>query len=68
MDNFDPNKRRRDRQRRILKLAGWVAVPALKDNDSFQWKWIHHSRKKAYSRERAFDMAKRELRRQGVMM
>ena len=66
MANYDPNKRRRDYQRRVLKAAGWVAVPALKDNDAFQWKWIHHSRKKAYSRERAFDMAVRDLRRQGV--
>ncbi len=61
MSNYDPNKRVRDRQRRILQQAGWVAVPALKDNDAFQWKWIHHTRKKAYPREKAFEMAERML-------
>jgi hypothetical protein len=59
--NFDPNKRNRDRQRRILQRAGWIAVPALKDNNAHQWKWIHHERKKAYSRDRAFAMACRDL-------
>ncbi len=63
MVNFDPNKRRRDFERRILKRAGWVAVDALKNNDTFQWKWIHHTRKKAYSRQRAFVMAQRDLQR-----
>ena len=61
---MDQNKYHRDFQRRVLRRAGWVAVPALKDNDSFQWKWIHATRKKAYSRERAFKMAERQLTRQ----
>ena len=63
MVNYDSNKRRRDFERRVLKNAGWVAVSALKDNDAFQWKWIHHTRKKAYSREQAFAKAKRDLQR-----
>ena len=62
---MDNNKRHRDHQRRILQRAGWVAVPALKDTGAFQWKWIHQKRKKAYSRERAFVMAARDLKRQG---
>jgi len=61
---MDRNKHQRDYERRILQRAGWVAVPALKDNDAFQWKWIHHTRKKAYSREQAFAMAERQLARQ----
>ena len=60
---MDNNKQHRDDQRRVLRKAEWVAVPALKDNGSFQWKWIHHKRKKAYSRERAYAMAVRDLRR-----
>ena len=63
---MDNNKQHRDQQRRTLKRAGWVAVAALKDNNSFQWKWIHQDRKKAYSRERAFSMAARDLKRQGL--
>ena len=59
------NKQHRDSQRRVLQRAGWVAVSALKDNGAFQWKWIHPNRKKAYSRERAFVMAKRDLQRNG---
>lgn len=57
----DPNKARREEQRRTLHAAGWKAVPALKDNGSHQWKWIHRDRKRAYSREAAFKMAKRDL-------
>lgn len=68
MVNFDPNKRNRDYQRRVLHAAGWEAVYALKDNGSWYWKWIHPSRRKAYSRDQAFTMAQRDLRRQGVMM
>jgi len=49
----DIKKPIRDEQRRKLRANGWVAVPALKDNGAFQWKWIHHSRKKAYSRVEA---------------
>jgi len=67
MANYDPNKRHRDHQRRILHAAGWEAVYALKDNGSWYWKWIHQDRKKAYSRERAFVMAERALRRQGIL-
>jgi len=61
---MDSNKQFRDSQRRILHKAGWAAVYALKDNGSWYWKWIHPSRKKAYSREQAFDLATR--RRQTV--
>ena len=50
-------KQHRDNQRRILQNAGWVAVHALKSNGSFQWRWIHPSKKKAYDREQAFNMA-----------
>lgn len=63
--NFDPNKRQRDRERRILQHAGWEAVWALKDNGAWIWKWIHPRRKKAYSRKRAIDMALGDLKRQG---
>lgn len=49
----DGNKERRERDRRILHQAGWVAVPALKPNGAFKWKWIVAGRKKAYSREQA---------------
>lgn len=63
---MDNNKEHRDFQRRVLRRAEWVAVPALKDNGSFQWKWIHADRKKAYSRERAFVIATRDLSRQGI--
>lgn len=61
MVNYDPNKRQRDSQRRILQAAGWRAVYALKDNGAWQWKWIHSKRKKAYSREEAFAIAQRTL-------
>ena len=50
---LDPNKERRDRERRVLQRAGWQAVWALKDNGSWQWKWITPKRKKAYSRKEA---------------
>jgi hypothetical protein len=55
----DLNKQHRELQRRLLKTAGWVAVPAVKDNSSFQWKWIHPKLKKAYSREAAVALQKR---------
>jgi hypothetical protein len=59
MKYVDPNKPHREVQRRFLKSAGWVAVPAVKDNSSFQWKWIHPKLKKAYSREAAVALQKR---------
>lgn len=62
----DLNKGRRELERRVLQKDGWVAVPALKDNGAFQWKWIHSSRKRAYSRAIAFALACRSLQRQGV--
>lgn len=62
----DTNKKNREHERRILQRAGWVAVHALKDNGAFQWKWIHKDRKRAYSRERAYQMALRDLERQGT--
>ena len=68
MKHQDYNKTHRDYQRRVLHRAGWVAVHALKDNAAFQWKWIHADRKKAYSRERAFRMAERDLFRQGFVV
>lgn len=43
----------RDMQRRFLRKRGWVAVPALKDNGAFQWKWIHPRYKRAFSRKAA---------------
>ena len=63
MVNYDPNKKQRDSERRILHNAGWEAVYALKDNGSWYWKWIHPSRRKAYSRAQAFVKAKRDLHR-----
>lgn len=60
MNITDPNKRRRDTERYILKMNGWVAVPALKDNGAFQWKWIHPTRKKAYSRNEALRLVLRK--------
>jgi len=53
----DLNKRNREEERRILRRNRWKAVPALKDNGSFQWKWIHPARKRAYSREKAVELA-----------
>lgn len=49
----DLNKEKREKQRRLLSRNGWVAVPALKDNGSFQFKWIHKKYKRAYSRKDA---------------
>lgn len=49
----DPNKERRERERRLLNSNGWKAVPALKTNGAFKWKWIRAGRKKAYSRSEA---------------
>lgn len=60
---MDNNKQHRDEQRRILQRAEWIAVPALKNNGTHQWKWIHKDRKKAYSRELAFIMASNDLKR-----
>jgi hypothetical protein len=66
MSYEDPNKGRREQERRVLQKDGWVAVAALKDNGAFQWKWIHKTRKRAYSRSAAFALAYRSLQRQGV--
>lgn len=66
MKYVDSNKERREFERRVLRKDNWVAVPALKDNGAFQWKWIHPSRKRAYSRPIAFELAYRSLHRQGV--
>jgi hypothetical protein len=49
----DGNKDRREMERRILHKSGWKAVPALKRNGAFVWRWIHRTRKKAYTREQA---------------
>ena len=49
----DGNKDKREYERRLLKKAGWKAVPALKRNGSFVWRWIHRTRKKAYDRQEA---------------
>lgn len=56
---IDPNKPRRDAERRVLHRAGWVAVPALKRNGAFKWRWIHPTRKKAYSRDQAMAIVRR---------
>lgn len=61
-------KQKRDFERRILNRAGWVAVSALKDNNAFQWKWIHADRKKAYSRATAFTIAVRDLHRKSRLV
>ena len=66
MSYEDFNKGRREFERRVLQKDGWVAVSALKDNGSFQWKWIHKTRKRAYSRSRAFILAARSLERRGL--
>jgi hypothetical protein len=49
----DGNKDKRESERRLLNKAGWVAVPALKSNGAFVWRWIIAGRKKAYTREQA---------------
>ena len=54
----DTKKPLRDKQRRILHAAGWEAALALKDNGSWYWKWIHPSRKKAYSRTDALKLTR----------
>jgi len=59
MKYTDPSKERRDRERRLLQSAGWQAVWALKDNGSWQWKWITSKRKKAYSRQQAIAIVRR---------
>lgn len=59
MKTIDPNKPRRDAERRFLHKNGWVAVAALKDNGSYQPKWIHKRYKRAYSREDAIAITKR---------
>lgn len=53
MKYLDKNKERRERERRMLNANGWKAVPALKPNGSFVWKWIKAGRKLAYTREEA---------------
>jgi hypothetical protein len=58
MKIIDPNKPRRDAERRLLKKAGWVAVPALKPNGAFCWRYIRAGRKKAYTRQRAVQLTK----------
>jgi hypothetical protein len=57
--SFDPNKRRRDEERRLLHRNGWVAVTGLKRNGAEKWVWIHPGRKRALSREQAVAIAKR---------
>jgi len=46
----DINKQNREKQRRLLQRVGWQAVWALKKNGSWTWRWIHPTRKKAYTR------------------
>lgn len=58
MKVIDPNKPCRELQRRTLQRAGWEAVWALKDNGAWIWKWIHPSRKKAYSRAEAMRLTR----------
>ena len=59
MKLIDPNKPKRDKERRILKRSGWVAVPALKPNGAFVWRYIKAGRKKAYSRQQAMEIVRR---------
>ena len=56
----DGNKDRRERERRLLKGAGWLAVPAVKRNGSFKWVWITPGRKKAYSRTEAVALVRKK--------
>lgn len=49
----------RDMQRRFLRKCGWKAVPALKTNGAFQWRWIRAGYKKAYSRTEAVQISQR---------
>jgi len=58
---IDPNKPKREAERRVLHKAGWVAVPALKPNGAFKWKWIVAGRKKAYSRKEAIAIVRKSL-------
>ena len=55
----DPKRERRERERRLLNAYGWKAVPALKSNGSFVWRWIVAGRKKAYTREQAVAIVQR---------
>lgn len=56
---IDMNRERRERERRLLNSNGWKAVPALKSNGSFVWRWIIAGRKKAYTRQQAVAIVKR---------
>lgn len=56
----DGNKDKREEERRILQRAGWKAVPALKRNGAFVWRWIHRTRRKAYSRNEAITIVSRK--------
>ena len=53
------NKILRDTQRRFLNKRGWKAVPALKSNGAFTWRWIRAGYKKAYSRSDAIQITRR---------
>lgn len=58
MKLIDPNKPRRDAERRILNKNGWLAVEAVKPNGSFLWRWIHPKFKKAHSRKEALQITR----------
>lgn len=49
----------RNKQRRFLRKRGWKAVPALKTNGAFLWRWIRAGYKKAYSRKEAVQITQR---------
>jgi hypothetical protein len=55
----DGNKDKREEERRLLNKAGWLAVPALKKNGAFVWRWIIAGRKKAYSRAQAVALVRK---------
>lgn len=56
----DPNRECRESERRLLNANGWKAVPALKSNGSFVWRWIVAGRKKAYTRQQAVAIVLRQ--------
>lgn len=61
MKYLDKNRQTREQERRLLNAYGWKAVPALKSNGSFVWRWIIAGRKKAYTRKQAVAIVNRKF-------
>lgn len=53
-------KKHREQERRLLNSNKWKAVPALKQNGAFTWRWIIAGRKKAYTRKEAVAIVNRK--------